>query len=106
MISSLEELKSLASKVAYLKRLDFIYHVLNSPNKKEILFSNTLFTKEEINKRFKDIALYFHSDKTNRFNTPIWLQENHRNLGDELFNFALEFKESLLDDLEGISQNE
>ncbi|PKK67527.1 hypothetical protein RhiirC2_751588, partial [Rhizophagus irregularis] len=106
MISSLEELKSLASKAAYSKRFVFIYHVLNSPNKKEILFSNTLFTKEEINKRFKDIALYFHSDKTNRLNTPTWLQENHRNLGDELFNFALEFKENLLDDLEGISQNE
>ncbi|PKB98983.1 hypothetical protein RhiirA5_366693, partial [Rhizophagus irregularis] len=106
MISSLEKLKSLASKAAYSIRLAFIYHFLNSPNKKEILFSNTVFTEEEINKRFRDIALYFHSDKTNRPNTPTWLQEKHRNLGDELFNFTLKFKESLLEDLEGISQNE
>ncbi|PKY50150.1 hypothetical protein RhiirA4_446204, partial [Rhizophagus irregularis] len=106
MISSLDKLKSLASKAAYSKRLAFIYHFLNSPNKKEILFSNTVFTEEEINKRFRDIALYFHSDKTSRPNTPAWLQEKHRNLGDELFNFALKFKESLLEDLEGISQNE
>ncbi|GBC52328.2 patatin [Rhizophagus irregularis DAOM 181602=DAOM 197198] len=106
MISSLEKLKSLASKAAYSIRLAFIYHFLNSPNKKEILFSNTVFTEEEINKRFRDIALYFHSDKTSRPNTPTWLQEKHRNLGDELFNFTLKFKESLLEDLEGISQNE
>ncbi|GBC52327.2 patatin [Rhizophagus irregularis DAOM 181602=DAOM 197198] len=105
MTSSLNELKSLASKAAYSKRLAFIYHVLNSPNKKEILFSNTLFTEEEINKRFRDIALYLHSDKTNRPNTPTWLQVKHKNLGDELFNFALEIKKSLLDDLEGISPN-
>ncbi|GBC01009.1 hypothetical protein RclHR1_04030004 [Rhizophagus clarus] len=106
MISSLEKLKSLASKAAYSKRLAFIYHALNSPNKKEILFSNTLFTEEEINKRFRDIASYFHSDKMDRPNAPTWLQDKHRNLGNELFNFALEFKESLLDDLEGISHNE
>ncbi|CAB5348483.1 unnamed protein product [Rhizophagus irregularis] len=106
LISSLNILKLLASKIAYSNRLAFIYHALNSPNKKEILFSNTVFTEEEINKRFRDIALYFHSDKTNRPNTPTWLQEKHQSLGIELFNSALEFKESLLNDLEEISQNE
>ncbi|RIA92663.1 hypothetical protein C1645_820402 [Glomus cerebriforme] len=106
LISSLNLLKSLASSAAYSKRLDFIFHVLNSPNKKEILFSNTTFTEEEINKRFKELALHFHSDKTNRPNTPTWLQEKHKNLGTELFNFALEFKENLLEDLEEVSQNE
>jgi hypothetical protein len=105
MISSLKKLKLLASKAAYSKRLIFIYYVLNSPHKKEILFSNTLSTGEEINKRFRDIALYFHSDKTSQPNSPTWLQEKHKNLGDELFDFALKFKESLLDDLEGVSQN-
>ncbi|RIA98080.1 hypothetical protein C1645_186170 [Glomus cerebriforme] len=106
LIFSLNLLKSLASSAAYAKRLAFMFHVLNSPNKKEILFSNITFTEEEINKRFKDLALHFHSDKTNRPNTPTWLQEKHKNLGVELFNFALEFKEILLDDLEEVSRNE
>jgi patatin-like phospholipase/acyl hydrolase len=106
MISSLEKLKSLANEAAYSKRVSFINCTLNSSNKREILFGNTLFTEEEINKRFRDLALYFHSDKTDRPNTPTWLQEKHKNLGDELFSFALKFKETLLNDLEEISQNE
>ncbi|PKB97128.1 hypothetical protein RhiirA5_469043, partial [Rhizophagus irregularis] len=106
LISSLNILKSLAVKAAYSKRLTFIYHALNSPNKKEILFSNTQFTEEEINKRFRELALYFHSDKTNRPNTPIWLQETHKNLGTELFFVIIEFKENLLNDLKEILQNE
>ncbi|RIA98079.1 hypothetical protein C1645_870962 [Glomus cerebriforme] len=106
LVSSLSHLKSLASSTAYSKRLAFMFHVLKSSNKKEILFNNILFTEEEINKRFKDIALYFHSDKTNRPNTSTWLQEKHKNLGAEIFNFALEFKESLLNDLDEVLQNE
>ncbi|CAG8701414.1 2590_t:CDS:2 [Rhizophagus irregularis] len=106
LISSLNILKSLAVKAAYSKRLTFIYHALNSPNKKEILFSNTQFTEEEINKRFRELALYFHSDKMNRPNTSIWLQETHKNLGTELFFVIIEFKDNLLNDLKKILQNE
>ncbi|RGB22822.1 hypothetical protein C1646_775466 [Rhizophagus diaphanus] len=106
LISSLNILKSLAIKAAYSKRLTFIYHALNSSNKKEILFSNTQFTEEEINKQFRELALYFHSDKTNRPNTPIWLQETHKNLGTELFFVIIELKENLLNDLKEILQNE
>ncbi|POG70668.1 hypothetical protein GLOIN_2v1795060 [Rhizophagus irregularis DAOM 181602=DAOM 197198] len=105
LTSSLNILKSLASKSAYSNRLAFIYHTLNSQNKKEILFGNTIFTEEEINKRFRDIALYFHSDKTNRPNTATWLQEKHQSLGAELLNSALEFKKNLLNDLIVILQN-
>ncbi|PKK70516.1 hypothetical protein RhiirC2_829957 [Rhizophagus irregularis] len=105
LTSSLNILKSLASKSAYSNRLAFIYHTLNSKNKKEILFGNTIFTEEEINKRFRDIALYFHSDKTNRPNTATWLQEKHQSLGAELLNSALEFKKNLLNDLIVILQN-
>src|SRR5207248_6304845 len=42
LTSSLKLLQLLANKAAYLKKVDFIRHVLNSSNKKEILFDNIL----------------------------------------------------------------
>ncbi|CAG8484635.1 4668_t:CDS:1 [Funneliformis mosseae] len=109
--SSLNSLKLLASKMAYSKRIDFIRDVLDSSHKdsshkKELLFSNIMFTEEEINKRYRKLALYFHPDKTGQPNTPYYLQSEHKKLGDRLFRFGLNFKESLLDELKNTLKNE
>ncbi|CAG8484615.1 4667_t:CDS:1 [Funneliformis mosseae] len=104
--SSLNSLKLLASKMAYSKRIDFIRDVLNSSHKKEMLFGNIMFTEEEINKRYRKLALYFHPDKTGQPNTPYSLQGEHKKLGDRLFRFGLNFKESFLDELKNTLKNE
>ncbi|CAB4428228.1 unnamed protein product [Rhizophagus irregularis] len=67
LISSLNILKSLAIKAAYSKRLTFIYHALNSPNKKEILFK----FKENLLNDLKEILqnegyLTFHEKNANK----------------------------------------
>ncbi|CAG8591194.1 4570_t:CDS:2 [Cetraspora pellucida] len=78
----LKDLKEFASQfisqTVYQRKLDFIHNTLNSPNKKAILFSNILFTKDGINKRFRELASCFHPDK---------------------------IKESLLDNLENTSRD-
>ncbi|CAG8557250.1 14643_t:CDS:2 [Funneliformis mosseae] len=64
--SSLKELKLLANQIAYLKRIEMIRDVLNSPNKEDILFNNAL---------------------------PCSLQGEHKKLGAELFGYITEIKE-------------
>jgi curved DNA-binding protein CbpA len=54
--------------------------VLNFPNGLEILFNDITLTEEEINKRFKEISLIFHPDKTVK-----WKNFNHKKSGEELF---------------------
>nr|CAG8635447.1 2423_t:CDS:2 [Entrophospora candida] len=105
MFCALKPLNVIASEAAYEKRINFIQHVLNSSNKKEILFDN-VFTEERINKQYKELALYFHPDKINHPNSPNYLRNEHKNLCDELFKNIQEIKESLLIDLEDISKNE
>ncbi|CAG8506077.1 6337_t:CDS:2 [Funneliformis mosseae] len=72
-----------------------IQDVMNSPCKEEILFNYAL-SEDEVNKRYRKLALNFHPDKTNRPNTPYSLQGDHKNLGAELFRYITEIKESLL----------
>ncbi|CAI2168919.1 16412_t:CDS:2, partial [Funneliformis geosporum] len=103
--SSLRILKFLAKKIAYLKRIDIIQDVLNSPHKKNILFYNAL-TKEEINKRYRNLVLNFHPDKTNRPESRCALLDEHKDLGAELFGCITEIKESLLATYEKIINNE
>ncbi|RIA93787.1 hypothetical protein C1645_873892 [Glomus cerebriforme] len=103
LFDSLNCLKLLADKATYSKRIDFIQYVLNSSNKKEILFSNILFTEEGINKHSRKLSSYFHPDKTNQPNTPNFLQDEHKSLGAELFKIIQEFKELLLADLKVVS---
>src|SRR5581483_5403524 len=54
-LESLESLKKLAIGASYSKRILFIQFVLNSPNKKEILYSNISYTVEGISKRFRQL---------------------------------------------------
>jgi hypothetical protein len=98
VVSSLFILKDLASKVVYSKIIGFMRYILNNSNKKEILFSNVL-TEEEINKRYRKLAFYFHPDKTSSLCIPTVLQEDYKNLGIQLFKDVLEFRNSLLYDL-------
>jgi hypothetical protein len=92
-------LRDLASKIAYSKRIGFMRDILNTPDKKEILFSNVVSTEEGINKRYRKLASYFHPDKTSGLYIPTVLQDEYKNLGTELFNYVLELKNSLLFDL-------
>ncbi|CAG8473286.1 3086_t:CDS:2 [Funneliformis caledonium] len=71
--TSLNYLKLLVNEIAYQKRIDIIQDVLNSSCKKEILFNNAR-SADEVNKRYRNLSLYFHPDKTNRPNTPCSLQ--------------------------------
>ncbi|RIA80001.1 hypothetical protein C1645_810615 [Glomus cerebriforme] len=103
LVDSLNHLRLLAVKANYPKRITFIRHVLNSPNKKEILFSDILFTEEGINKHSRNLSSYFHPDKTNQPNTSNFLQDEHKNLGADLFKIIQEFKEKLLTDLINVS---
>nr|CAG8514800.1 14991_t:CDS:1 [Entrophospora candida] len=105
IIRALKPLKLFANKAAYEKRINFIQNVLNSSNKKGILFDN-VFTEERINKQYKELALYFHPDKTNRPNSPNYLRYEHKNLSGEIFRDIQEIKESLLIDLEDTTKNE
>jgi hypothetical protein len=105
-IDSLRHLKKLALETTYSKRIAFIQHVLNSSNKKEVLYSDTQFTEEEINKRYKKLASYFHPDKTNQPNTPNYLQDKHKNLGSDIFKATQEFRDFLLSELKVVSNNE
>ncbi|RIA80003.1 hypothetical protein C1645_839467 [Glomus cerebriforme] len=103
LVDSLNNLKLLAEKATYQKRIAFIQHVLNSSNNKEILFSNILFTEEGINKRSRKLSSYFHPDKTNQPNSPNFLQDEHKSLGAELFKIIHECKERLSADLINVS---
>ncbi|PKY50104.1 hypothetical protein RhiirA4_406124, partial [Rhizophagus irregularis] len=105
-IDSLKNLKDLALEITYSRRIAFIQHVLNSSNKKEVLYSDTLFTEEEINKRSRKLASYFHPDKTNKSNTPNSLQDKHKNLGADIFKITQEFRDILLSELRVASNNE
>jgi hypothetical protein len=73
--------------------------ILNSPNKKEILFSNVVLTGEGINNRYRKLASYFHTDKTNSLYIPTVLQEEYKNLGIALFKCVSKINKSLLLDL-------
>src|SRR5581483_5469859 len=105
-LESLESLKKLAIGASYSKRILFIQFVLNSPNKKEILYSNISYTVEGISKRFRQLSLFFHPDKTNQTYTPYRLLSKDKNLGDELFKLIQEYKENLLSNLESASKDE
>ncbi|CAB4399800.1 unnamed protein product [Rhizophagus irregularis] len=105
-IDSLKRLKDLALEITYSRRIAFIQHVLNSSNKKEVLYSDTLFTEEEINKRSRKLASYFHPDKTNKPNTPNSLRDKHKNLGADIFKVTQEFRDILLSELRVASNNE
>ncbi|PKY14127.1 hypothetical protein RhiirB3_465864 [Rhizophagus irregularis] len=105
-IDSLKRLKDLASEITYSRRIAFIQHVLNSSNKKEVLYSDILFTEEEINKRSRKLASYFHPDKTNKPNTPNSLRDKHKNLGADIFKVIQEFRDILLSELRVTSNNE
>ncbi|CAG8800335.1 24639_t:CDS:10, partial [Gigaspora margarita] len=97
---------NLASQTVYSKRLDFIHNILNSPNKKAILFSNILFTEGEINKRYRELASCFHPDRTTYSNILNGLHSNDQYLGIELFRIIIEIKEALLTDLETTSKSQ
>ncbi|CAG8622339.1 15297_t:CDS:1 [Funneliformis mosseae] len=103
--TSLNYLKLLVNEIAYQKRIDIIQDVLNSSCKKEILFNNAR-SADEVNKRYRNLSLNFHPDKTNRPNTPCSLQGEHKNLGIELFRYITEIKNSLLTNYEEILSNE
>ncbi|GBB94404.1 hypothetical protein RclHR1_02350003 [Rhizophagus clarus] len=105
-IDSLNRLKVLALEITYLRRIAFIQNVINSSNKKEVLYSDILFTEEEINKRSRKLASYFHPDKTNEPNNPNYLHDKHKNLGDEIFKDTQKFKDELLSELRVASNNE
>ncbi|CAG8689901.1 2822_t:CDS:2, partial [Acaulospora morrowiae] len=93
-------LKKSVRGAAYLKRINFMQSVLGSSNIGDTLFGNMLPTSEGINKRFRELSLFFHPDKTSQPNTPYWLNENHKDLGAKLFQIILEFKEKLSKDYE------
>jgi hypothetical protein len=99
LTSSLNCLKLLAEVATYLRKINFITDVLNSSNKKEILFGNISFTEEEIKKRFKKLALHFHPDKN-------MLKDKHKYLGPDLYRIVEELKSGLLTDLEKTSKDE
>ncbi|CAG8673080.1 6581_t:CDS:2 [Racocetra fulgida] len=103
---ALKDLKEFAtqftSQTVYPRRLDFIYNTLNSPNKKAILFSNILFTKDGVNKRFKELASCFHPDSSNVSNR---LHKDDQYLSTDLFKIILEIKENLLDSLAKTSRS-
>ncbi|CAG8707498.1 9933_t:CDS:2, partial [Racocetra fulgida] len=106
LTNSLTCLNTLANEIAYDGRISFIRYVLNSSNKMQIIFSNISLTNIEINRHFKELALYFHPDKTGDYNTPISLRDEHKNLGEELFKHILKSKKRLLADLENIIHEE
>ncbi|CAG8549615.1 7430_t:CDS:1, partial [Dentiscutata erythropus] len=95
----------LTSQIVYSKRLNFIYNTLNSPDKKAILFNNILFTEGGINKRYRELASFFHPDRTKYINAPNGLHGNDQYLGAELFRIILEIKEGLLNDLKKASES-
>ncbi|GBC06721.1 hypothetical protein RclHR1_00700020 [Rhizophagus clarus] len=105
-IDSLSHLKKLALDTTYLRRVNFIQHVLNSSNKKEILYSDVPFTEEELNKRSRKLASYFHPDMTNKCNTPFSLQDKHKTLGADIFKVSQESRNILLSELRVASNNE
>ncbi|RGB34889.1 hypothetical protein C1646_815091 [Rhizophagus diaphanus] len=94
------------NEVEHLEHQIKAIHVLNSSNKKEVLYSDTLFIEEEINKRSRKLASYFHPDKTNKPNTPNSLRGKHENLGADIFNITQEFRDILLSELRVASNNE
>ncbi|CAG8782904.1 17946_t:CDS:2, partial [Gigaspora margarita] len=106
LITSLTCLNSLANDIAYDRRISFIRYILNSSDKTKIIFSNIPFTSGEINKHFKELALYFHPDKTGVYDAPISLRGEHKNLGEELFKQILKSKRRLLTDLENVIHEE
>ncbi|CAG8811720.1 10674_t:CDS:2 [Gigaspora margarita] len=102
LITSLTCLNTLANYIAYDRRISFIRYILNSSDKTKIIFSNIPFTSGEINKHFKELALYFHPDKMGVYDAPILLRGEHKNLGEELFKHILKSKRHLLTDLENV----
>ncbi|CAG8443827.1 3609_t:CDS:2 [Acaulospora colombiana] len=99
LVELLNLLMLLARKMAYSRRISFMRSVLDSSKKTDILFSNVLFTEENINKRTRELSLYFHPDRTKNRNSENWLQEEHRHLGDEIFKLTIEFRDELLESL-------
>ncbi|CAG8524702.1 22352_t:CDS:2 [Dentiscutata erythropus] len=106
LITSLSHLKILGSEIAYHKRIFFMRYTLNSSDKIKVLFDGVSLVKREINKRYRELAMYFHSDRTSHPNTPIWLRNEHKTLGDELFEFIAESKQCLLVDMEKVFHEE
>ncbi|CAG8787892.1 11118_t:CDS:1, partial [Gigaspora rosea] len=74
LITSLTCLNTLANDITYDRRISFIRYILNSSDKTKIILSNIPFTSGEINKHFREHALYFLPDKTGDYNAPISLR--------------------------------
>ena len=54
--------------------------ILDYPNGIDILFEDVTPTEEEISKRFKELSLIYHTDKTTK-----WKKNSHKQRGKELF---------------------
>ena len=91
----LQELKSIISNLFYSLRTQFIENVLICMNAQEILFGDLSLTEELINKRFRELALCFHSDH---------LKEKDKCNGDTALSLTNSLKEKLIKEIENKSK--
>ncbi|MHB9147460.1 MAG: patatin-like phospholipase family protein [Candidatus Amoebophilus sp.] len=76
-------------------RLKFMEDLLVTPNLKGVLFGQLVATEENIIKRYKQLALLFHPDRTEK-----WLPVFYKSRGDELFKRIVACKEEVLKEFE------
>jgi hypothetical protein len=97
IIKRLGELKIIVEQKIYQIRVKFIESALVCSKPEEKLFDNLLLTEENINKRYKELSLCFHPDKTH------WLLEKHKSIGRQLFELTTKFRGNLLQEFEKVS---
>jgi len=92
---AIEGLKTIIKGRVLQIRLRFIEDMIVNPNLKDALFGDLLLTDKNIEKRFRELSLLFHPDKTDN-----WLPEIYRSKRNELCKSISACKDELLKEYE------
>lgn len=96
LVKCLEHLKLIANCIVYQTRVAFMRKVLASPQPELLLFDQVLLlTRENITKRYKELSLSFHHDKTQN-----WLLDKDKPIGRDLSALINQLKDKLIQKLQ------
>ena len=82
-----DEFKRKTSEIVYQLKIDFMKRVVFSTEPDKLLFNVNVFTEENINRNYRQLAKCFHPDK--------WNQDENQALANKVFLIILVCKESL-----------
>ena len=89
-----EELRPIALRKLYELRIRFIEKVITARVPEELLFGCIVITEDNIQKRYRELAVLFHPDKAS------WVEKGHSTIISEMFVIIQNCKKNLLAKLE------